>query len=114
MTGASGRDQFSTGAGAAAVTGKSGLMTDPAVEAAQRAWYARYHASHNFYTSLTHGGIADGFTHAAREALKLVREAYTRWESAFGDGQRGDTAEIVQVLLEELAPLIYTSEELER
>jgi hypothetical protein len=80
-------------------------MSDPAIEAAQRAW-EEYEAQ---------GGVwkPEALRLAAREALKPIRATYARWESAFG-GCRGEVPEMVQVLLDELAPLIYTTEELEQ
>ncbi|AON96801.1 hypothetical protein BI081_gp050 [Mycobacterium phage Tonenili] len=77
-------------------------MPDPAVEAAHRAM-----------PELSSAAPTEDMIAAAREMAKPIRAAYTRWESAFG-GRRGDVPEMVQVLLEELAPLIYSTEELDR
>lgn len=74
-------------------------MTDPAIEAAQR-------------TQLLAGippRVAAKL--GAREALTPIRAWYGRVESTF-EGQRDDTAQMVMLLLGELAPLIYTTEEL--
>lgn len=69
-------------------------MTDPAIEAAQRAWNGAY------------TDPVDG----AHEALKPIREWYELQTQMWVDGTGG----ISPLLLDGLAPLIFTSEELER
>lgn len=51
-------------------------MNDTAIEAARRAWAARYphFVADQFQQSLSEGGVADGFVHAASAALTLLRE----------------------------------------
>lgn len=81
-------------------------MPDPAIEAAKRA------LTKNF--DLVDSGMKPYLpviNAAAREALKPVRSVHARWENLYG-GCRGEVPEMVQVLLEELAPLIYATEEL--
>lgn len=77
-------------------------MTDPAVEAAQKIW-ERHEPPYR----------SDDLVAAAREALRPIRAVYERWERLYGSS-RGDVPEMVQVLLESFAPLIFTTEELER
>lgn len=80
-------------------------MSDPAIEAAHVAVaFQPYPGNY-----LTGSALA---TKAAREALKPIRAWYGRVESTF-EGQRDDVAQMVMLLLGELAPLIYTTEELE-
>lgn len=76
-------------------------MTDPAVEAAQRAYEPRPFAQ---------PGIIPAMQAAAREALKPIREWY---EKAMAEANAEDLYEQLD-LLESLAPLIFTTEELER
>ncbi|WP_457214023.1 hypothetical protein [Mycobacteroides abscessus] len=80
-------------------------MTDPAVEAAERA--VRLH----YPPRITEPSTCE--IDSAREALKPIRATHERWEKIFG-GSRGDVPEMIQVLLGELTPLIFTTEELER
>ncbi|SIJ95762.1 Uncharacterised protein [Mycobacteroides abscessus subsp. abscessus] len=79
-------------------------MTDPAVEAARKAgtgWLTGEEAE-----------VAEGLkVIAAREALRPIRAVYERWERLYGSS-RGDVPEMVQVLLESFAPLIFTTEEI--
>lgn len=72
-------------------------MTDPAVEAAERAC-----TKHGF-----------GDIKSAREALKPIREWYENLADTYSEGCTGN-ALIVKRFLEDLAPLIFTTEELER
>lgn len=83
-------------------------MTDPAVEAARRAWQAEGWGDGPL--AMSEGHLAEA---AAREALRPIRAVYERWERLYGSS-RGDVPEMVQVLLESFAPLIFTTEELER
>ncbi|SKY04445.1 Uncharacterised protein [Mycobacteroides abscessus subsp. massiliense] len=78
-------------------------MTDPAVEAARRAWVASGRVPLPTQQDLR------GRISAAREALKPIREWFeVGWadysKSAFGNPQLD--------LLRELAPLIFATEEL--
>lgn len=85
-------------------------MTDPAVAAAQRAWDAT--------AEMTAGGyVVNPYRvakTAAREALRLIRE---KWEELLGPyATRLVDPEATGAIkvLEAFAPLIFTSEELER
>lgn len=75
-------------------------MSDPAIEAAQRAWGDRRGSKTAWKV-----GIA-----AAREALKPIREWF---ETAMAEAIAEDLFEQMD-LLDSLAPLIFTTEELER
>lgn len=81
-------------------------MTDPAVEAARRAWQAEGWGDGPL--AMSEGHLAEA---AAREALRPIRAVYERWGRLYGSS-RGDVPEMVQVLLESLAPLIFTTEEI--
>ena len=84
-------------------------MPDPAVEAAQRALATMPLLTKSANEqAILKALLDDVMSAAAREALKPIRATYARWESAFG-GSRGEVPEMVQVLLDELAPLIYTT-----
>lgn len=78
-------------------------MPDPAVEAAQRA-----------LTNIGYGrsGHVQRVA-AAREALKPVREWHRRMADSYALDDRPEGV-LVQAVLQELAPLIYTTEELDR
>ncbi|WP_195167782.1 hypothetical protein [Mycobacteroides abscessus] len=67
-------------------------MTDPAVEAAQRAWNDNGKSAYSMVA-----------INAAREALKPIQEWFDR---NYG------MSSITDHLLDELAPLIFTTEEL--
>jgi len=82
-------------------------MPDPAVEAAQRAWISGG-VSSNDALDLAKGSIA---AEAAREALKPIRAKYEYLNARFGD-QNTEMAIGIRWVLEDLAPLIYTTEEL--
>ena len=75
-------------------------MSDPAVEAAQRVCPAS-----DSPTSLTINRVAE---YGAREALKPIRELHGWWSS------EGVLPPEAWQILDQLAPLIYTTEELER
>lgn len=79
-------------------------MTDPAVEAAQRALAFQPHPG--YY--LTGSALA---TAAAREALRPVRDIHQKWAEAYA--YRADGL-VLNAFLAALAPLIFTTEELER
>ncbi|YCU34479.1 hypothetical protein ACRYGU_16680 [Mycobacteroides abscessus] len=86
-------------------------MTDPAVEAAQRAWDAT--------AEMTAGGyVVNPYRvakTAAREALKPIRERHTHWVTELEKSPLPATAgAIALVVLADLAPLIFTTEELEQ
>lgn len=74
-------------------------MSDPAIEAAQRAWESEGWGSGNL--QLAEGSLA---TAAAREALKPIREAYKLWG-------RPESAEAFAIMAE-LSELIFATEEL--
>lgn len=78
-------------------------MSDPAVEAAQR---AIGHVSPDEFTN----EVGDAALAAAREALKPIREWF---ETAMAEAIAEDLFEQMD-LLDSLAPLIFTTEELER
>lgn len=78
-------------------------MTDPAVEAAQRAYEPRPFAQ---------PGIIPAMQAAAREALKPIRELHSELNSPLPDGFELPGG--VKYVLHLLAPLIFTTEELER
>lgn len=80
-------------------------MTDPAVEAAQRAWDALQRKS-----GWGPEEIPQELAAAAREALKPIRELYEQMNSPLPDGFELPGG--VKYLLERLAPLIFTTEEL--
>ncbi|AGS82264.1 hypothetical protein PBI_BOBI_72 [Mycobacterium phage Bobi] len=74
-------------------------MWHPAIEAAYRYRQQQY-------------PNADGLVGVAREALKPVRGVHERWAARYADRYSGG-ALLIKALLDELAPLLYTSEELE-
>ena len=78
-------------------------MSDPSIEAAQRAGSGWYSARE---------------VEAAREALRPVREKWEAWNGEWELGPtwdvEGNAQHVIQLLLKDLAPLIYTTEELER
>lgn len=86
-------------------------MSDPAVEAAQRAWEADDVAVGRYSP-----GYDDGFRTpapmeaAAREMAKPIRDWFHSQQEKWVNGQGG----ISPMQLTELAPLIFSSEELER
>lgn len=69
-------------------------MSDPAIEAARRAW-----------TNIEHDDVAEG---AAREMAKPIRELYEDWSRIDAQGCSISHREI----FDRLGPLIYSSEEL--
>ena len=73
-------------------------MSDPAIEAAQRA-----DAEVDGYWNTTR----DAMEESAREALKPVREVFDRWNSKDGLPPQ------VWHLLDDLAPLLFTAVELQ-
>lgn len=84
-------------------------MSDPSIEAAQRAWPA---VACGFFDDEQRVMVA-----AAREALKPIRELHQkRSEELAPPYEDVMTAydEGVKYVLDALAPLIYTTEELER
>lgn len=79
-------------------------MTDPAVEAAQRAYEPRPFAQ---------PGIIPAMQAAAREALRPIRERHAHWVAELEKSPLPATAgAIALVVLADLAPLIFTTEEL--
>lgn len=79
-------------------------MTDPAVEAAQR---AIGHVSPDEFTN----DVGDTALAAAREALRPIRDIHQKWAEAYA--YRADGL-VLNAFLAALAPLIFTTEELER
>lgn len=80
-------------------------MTDPAVEAARRAdsWEPDIKQPDKFGEMVT----------AAREALKPIRERHAHWVAELEKSPLPATAgAIALVVLADLAPLIFTTEEL--
>lgn len=89
-------------------------MSGPAVEAAQRAWTERYpNGSVLLASSAYQDGIGALAIAAAREALKPVQAKCEELDRLFGDSSTY-VAIGVRRVLQDLAPLIYTTEELER
>ncbi|OMB98540.1 hypothetical protein A5746_14350 [Mycolicibacterium conceptionense] len=76
-------------------------MPDPAVDAASRVWDGDPEQMAHILVS------------AAREALKPIRAKYEYLNARFGDGNT-EMAVGIRWVLEDLATLIYTTEELER
>ena len=81
-------------------TWKAREMTDPAVEAAQRACSC---------AGTVHSSRC--LAAAAREALKPIQAKYKELDGLFGDSPT-NVAIGVRRVLQDLAPLIYTTEEL--
>ncbi|SKQ88708.1 Uncharacterised protein [Mycobacteroides abscessus subsp. abscessus] len=81
-------------------------MSDPAIEAAQRALAFQPHPG--YY--LTGSALA---TAAVREALKPIRERHAHWVAELEKSPLPATAgAIALVVLADLAPLIFATEEL--
>ncbi|WP_100514218.1 hypothetical protein [Mycobacteroides abscessus] len=82
-------------------------MTDPAVEAARRAWERPgepANPDHPYWGET----VA-----AAREALKPIRERHAHWVAELEKSPLPATAgAIALVVLADLAPLIFTTEEI--
>lgn len=87
------------------VTAQGVAMSDPAIEAAQRAWDTTAELTTDLQYTVNPYAVAKA---AAREALRPIRELY--------EEQSGDSDESAElwVFLNKLAPLIFTTEELER
>lgn len=85
-------------------------MTDPVVEAAQRSWIkprGRWALKH-FNPD---NRLEQSLTDAAREALVPIREKSEELDAMFG-GVATDVAAGVRLVLAQIRPLIYTTEEL--
>lgn len=83
-------------------------MTDPAVEAARRAWQAEGWGDGPL--AMSEGHLAEA---AAREALRPIRERHAHWVAELEKSPLPATAgAIALVVLADLAPLIFTTEEL--
>lgn len=98
-------------------------MSDPSIEAAQRAWDERYRSTPDkshwiFGNSLADDGIAKGFVAAAREMAKSVQEliAEARTWKPYSTRDIGDAycAGTVEDFLDELSKRVYPSEELNK
>ncbi|SIC86986.1 hypothetical protein [Mycobacteroides abscessus] len=77
-------------------------MSDPSIEAAKKAWNGT-----GVYRTIAEN--------AAREALKPIRERHAHWVAELEKSPLPATAgAIALVVLADLAPLIFTTEELER
>lgn len=83
---------------------------DPAIEAAKQA-IGGHHWWMTRLDDRTVGQLSDYGIAAAREALRPVRDAYEKFERVFG-GHDSLHASGVRLVLAELAPFIYASEEL--
>lgn len=81
-------------------------MTNPAVEAAQR---AIGHVSPDEFTN----EVGDTALASAREALKPIQKLHEQLTRE-ADDEHGGCESGMRYVLRELAPLIFTSEELER
>lgn len=76
-------------------------MSDPAIEAAQRAW----HPNLKLYTeSEWEHGVA-----SARAALQPIRDVLERWDR---NGNNLALSPQARAILDAIKPLIYSSEEL--
>lgn len=80
-------------------------MTDPAVEAAQRAYEPRPFAQ---------PGVIPAMQAAAREALKPIRDKWAELLMPYATRLVDPEATGAIKVLEAFAPLIFTTEELER
>lgn len=91
-------------------------MSDPVVEAAQRAFNETYRST-DFAASLQRNGVAAELCSAAREAVEPIRELVEEARSwkPYNTRDVGDAylAESVHDLLDDIAKLIYPSEELQ-
>lgn len=76
-------------------------MSDPSIDAAQRAWTAEGWGDGPL--SMSEGHLAEA---AAREMAKSVQTVIEEWDS------KGELHPQVNELLDQLAPLVYPSEEL--
>lgn len=85
-------------------------MSDPAVEAARTAWRAELPLvpAEHFVGQTPPRNL----TRAAREALKPIRDLFEDLNSASYVAISLERAEGIRAALRELAPLIYTTEEL--
>lgn len=89
-------------------------MSDPSVEAAQRAWNERYGMRHEgvFGIDFETNGLAAGYVAAAREMAKSVQELHRRRASGAGLGYRAYCDECQALWPCETAKRVYPSEEL--
>ncbi|WP_457062753.1 hypothetical protein [Mycobacteroides abscessus] len=88
-------------------------MTDPAVEAAQRAWIERYGDLRRF-DELCDGDtdIAAFVIASAREALKPIRDKWAELLMPYATRLVDPEATGAIKVLEAFAPLIFTTEEI--
>lgn len=85
-------------------------MTDPAVEAARRA-FGHLWPEQGDFEFLFDSSHREYAICAAREALRPVREELQRWDRSFED-VNDRTGRTVRRLLDALDPLIYAEDEL--
>ncbi|WP_066904070.1 hypothetical protein [Mycolicibacterium houstonense] len=83
-------------------------MTDPAVEAARRAFEVMYDVAY-FEASLQRGGVASEYVAVAREMAHPIRALYEYFHE-YSQGP-GDYREGVSEVVRALAPLLYANEE---
>lgn len=91
-------------------------MTDPAVEAAQQAWELNLETDFPYKPGEPGIWSPDAMEAAAREALKPIRDLHQELDGLFGIASMdaSGVAAGVRMVLSRLAPLIYTTEEMER
>lgn len=88
-------------------------MTDPAIEAANRAWMDRYSGVTTVTESALAGGVGDLAIGAAREALKPIRDLLDKLAlDTYPPCDLGTRIDLFQQAISDLSPLVYTSEEL--
>lgn len=91
-------------------------MSDPVILAAQRAWDGEDPLGGVPYMPGDQGiWTPEAMEAAASEALRPIRERHTHWVAELEKSPLPATAgAIALVVLADLAPLIFTTEELER
>lgn len=105
------------------------MVSNPAVEAAQKAWLARYHGSQmeiSVEQSAGNGGVGALAVDAAREALKPIKDQMVVAKARYSELQdlmlagatSAETSRYanemagIHYLYRLIAPLVYSSEEL--